>query len=372
MSTEIVHQPTQPDPYILSPVMNIALAQQRLKEFQSFVSGYLVPDEDFGRIPGAPKPILLKPGADKLCELYGLADDYDFIVRVEDFDKGLFDYTIKCILTDRRRGCLVATGLGSCNSLEQKYRWRDSKRLCPQCGKEAIIKGKEEYGGGWICFGKKGGCGAKFSDTDESITGQTVGRVANEDIADLKNTILKMAKKRAKVDATLSATRSSGIFTQDIEDMPHFATEAPAEPQKSAAPATAAKKAPAKDNPGPYSPHSDERNEYAEAKKAGPTEADIKMWHEAFAECDGLDEWNKLIVPMMKERADHPQYGRQFIIAAAGEAKKRGYVGDRDSGAYRLPGAKKPFPTVEEYDAAHGVSTDKDLAKGSFLSGVAK
>ena len=35
----------------------------------------------------------------------------------------------------------------------------------------------------------------------------------------LANTILKMSKKRALVDAVLSATRSSGLFTQDIEDM---------------------------------------------------------------------------------------------------------------------------------------------------------
>src|SRR5277367_2639971 len=135
MSTDIVVAVPQ-DSYLLSPVMNITLAKQRLAEFQSFVQGYLVEGEDFGKIPGAPKPILLKPGADKLCELYGLADDYEFIVRVEDFDKNLFDYMIKCILTDRRRGCLVSTGLGSCNSFEKKYRWRDSKRLCPQCSKE--------------------------------------------------------------------------------------------------------------------------------------------------------------------------------------------------------------------------------------------
>lgn len=32
------------------------------------------------------------------------------------------------------------------------------------------------------------------------------------------NTILKMAKKRALIDAVLSATRASGLFTQDIED----------------------------------------------------------------------------------------------------------------------------------------------------------
>jgi len=34
---------------------------------------------------------------------------------------------------------------------------------CPTCHKEnTIIKGKPEYGGGWLCYSKKGGCGAKF------------------------------------------------------------------------------------------------------------------------------------------------------------------------------------------------------------------
>lgn len=35
---------------------------------------------------------------------------------------------------------------------------------CPECGKAGtIIKGSAEYGGGWLCWKKKGGCGAKFS-----------------------------------------------------------------------------------------------------------------------------------------------------------------------------------------------------------------
>ena len=206
---------------VLTPVMNIDLAKKRLAEFQEFVRGYLVEGEDFGTIPGTPKPTLLKPGADKLCELYGLADEYELLTQVEKFesDPPLFDYTVKCILTSRRDGRLVATGLGSCNSYEGKYKWRDSQRVCPNCHQTCIIKGKEEYGGGWLCFAKKGGCGAKFGDGDPTIEGQKVGRVPNDDIATIKNTILKMAKKRAKIDATLGATRSSGIFTQDIEDI---------------------------------------------------------------------------------------------------------------------------------------------------------
>jgi hypothetical protein len=206
---------------ILSPVMDLAVAKKRLQEFQLFVKDYLVEGEDFGTIPGTPKPTLLKPGADKLCELYGLGDSYDIVDKVEEYSAHppLFDYTIRCTLVRLRTGQVVSTGLGSCSTYESRYRYRSGKRMCPQCGSDAIIKGKAEYGGGWVCFTKKNGCGAKFKDDDKSITGQVTDRIENPDIVDQKNTVLKMAKKRAKIDATLSATRSSGIFTQDIEDM---------------------------------------------------------------------------------------------------------------------------------------------------------
>jgi len=209
---------------LLSPVMNIELAKTRLAEFQAFVKEYLVEGEDFGVIPGTPKPTLLKPGSDKLCELYGLADTYEITNRLEDWDKNLFDYEVRCTLLSKRDGGIVSTGLGSCNSFEGKYRWRQSERLCPKCNQPFIIKGKAEYGGGWLCYAKKGGCGAKFQDGDGAIENQLVRKIENDDLPTLKNTILKMAKKRAKVDATLAATRSSGIFTQDIEDFPDFKT----------------------------------------------------------------------------------------------------------------------------------------------------
>lgn len=216
---------------VLQPVMNLEVAKKRLAEFQAFVKDYLKEGEDFGTIPGTPKPTLLKPGADKLCELYGLSDSYEIVDKVEDFDAHppLFDYTIRCTLTRIRTGVPVSSGLGSCNSYESRYRFRNGARKCPQCMKETIIKGKEEYGGGFICFAKKGGCGAKFGDDDVAITKQVVGRVENEDIADIKNTILKMGKKRAKIDATLSATRSSGVFTQDMDEIAGGAEYVPTE-----------------------------------------------------------------------------------------------------------------------------------------------
>ena len=38
--------------------------------------------------------------------------------------------------------------------------------------------------------------------------------------ADIANTVLKMAKKRAQIDLTLTATAASDCFTQDVEDLP--------------------------------------------------------------------------------------------------------------------------------------------------------
>lgn len=215
---------------LLMPVMDLNTAKARLLEFEQFCAHYLGESldggndgGDYGVIPGTKKRTLLKSGSDKLCELYGLYDEYQVLSTVEDWDKGLFDYTLKCILKSRRDDSMVGAGVGSCSSWESKYRWRDAKRTCPVCGNATIIKGQEKFGGGYICWKKEGrsdGCGAKFRDDDKSIIDQPIGRIENPDIIDAKNTVLKMAKKRAKIDAVIGVTRSSGIFTQDMDDVP--------------------------------------------------------------------------------------------------------------------------------------------------------
>ena len=190
---------------------------EAIRQFQAIVRNALTEGHDYGTIPGTPKPTLLKPGAEKMAKLLGLADHYEIMHSVEDWDRPLFRYLVKCQLVSIKTGVIISEGLGECNSMESKYRWRDSKRKCPECEAEAIIKGKEEYGGGWLCFGKKGGCGAKFFDGAPEIEDQEIGRVENDDIYSQVNTILKMGKKRALVDAALSAGRLSELFTQDIE-----------------------------------------------------------------------------------------------------------------------------------------------------------
>ena len=188
--------------------------------------GMLVEGTDYGTIPGTPKPTLYQAGAQKICAFFGYAPSYASEC-IEDWDgsnhagEPLFYYKFVCTLM--KDGSPVGQGVGSCNSWETKYRYRVSKRVCPDCGQPALIEGKQWKPTDpkqWVCFSKKGGCGAKFDFNEKRITEQAVGRTANPDFADIINTVQKIATKRAYVAACLSATGASQYFTQDIEDMP--------------------------------------------------------------------------------------------------------------------------------------------------------
>jgi hypothetical protein len=244
MSTAIVQQDAaeiasvERDRFL--PVMSIAQAGERRASIIELVKSMMQEDVDFGKIPGTQKKSLWQPGSDKLCNLFGLTPKFNIESMTEDWDgsqhagEAFFYYRVKCQLF-RGEHCM-GEGEGSCNSWEEQYRWRQGERTCPMCGKAAIIKGKAEYGGGWLCFGKKGGCGVKFNDGDTQIEGQDIGRRANPQIHDQVNTILKMAHKRAKIAATINATSASEFFTQDIEDLPPgtIASDAPPAPKKPA------------------------------------------------------------------------------------------------------------------------------------------
>ena len=197
--------------------------QQQVQMIQQVMRQIMKDGEHYGKIPGCgDKPTLLKPGAEKLSTTFRLAPEYK-ITRT-DMENGHREYEVVTTLTHIPSGQTIGQGVGSCSTMEAKYRYRKANQKCPECGKEeTIIKGKKEFGGGWVCFQKKGGCGAKFKDGDERIENQNLGRVEYDNPADYYNTVLKMAKKRSHVDAILTATAASDIFTQDIEDLPDAA-----------------------------------------------------------------------------------------------------------------------------------------------------
>lgn len=217
------------------PVMSPKQAKARMVAIQELKDLCLVEDIDFGVIPGTgsaekpAKPSLWKPGAEKICAFFGYVPKYSILAgSIEDwmgaqFGEPLFYYHVSCTLL--RGEAPVGEGAGSCSSWERKYRYRTSKRSCLACGLQTLIKGKPEYErdpeykqrGAWICYEKKGGCGAKYFGDDPDIMSQPLGDVANPDVADVINTVQKIADKRAYIAATLSATGASQWFTQDLE-----------------------------------------------------------------------------------------------------------------------------------------------------------
>ena len=226
MSTELTTAST-------GGALTVADVRQQVNHIQNVMREVMHKGEHFGTVPGCgDKPTLLKSGAEKLGFVFRLAPEFE--TTIVDMGNGHREYRVTCKLESIVSGGFVGSGVGSCSTLESKYRYRSASRKCPHCGKEAIIKGKEEYGGGWLCFKKKDGCGAKFQDGDPAIESQASGKAENPDIADVYNTVLKMAKKRAHVDAILTATAASDIFTQDVEDMPHQHTPAAAPSQRPA------------------------------------------------------------------------------------------------------------------------------------------
>lgn len=127
------------------------------------VAKHLKAKLDFDTISGCGrKPVLLKAGAEKLAEIYGLRTTSKVINRVERFDQLFVLYEVQTTVYDAD-GNIVAEGIGSCNTKERRY--------------------------------QKG------------------------DFAANLNTVLKMAKKRSYVDSILTATHASRVFTQDIEDI---------------------------------------------------------------------------------------------------------------------------------------------------------
>ena len=213
-SQSVTVKPSQPA--TLTP----ANIREQVNLIQAVMGEVMKSGEHFGTIPGCgDKPTLLKPGAEKLALTFRLCPEYR--INKSELENDHREYEVVCILSHIPTGQVLGQGVGACSTKESKYRYRNAGLTCPACGKmDTIIKGKAEYGGGWVCFDRKGGCRAKFADGDDAIEKQPRGKVEHDNPADYYNTVLKMAKKRAQVDATLTATGASDIFTQDIEDLP--------------------------------------------------------------------------------------------------------------------------------------------------------
>lgn len=166
------------------------------KTVQQVMHAVMKPNVHYGAIPGAgDKPTLLKSGAEVLCMTFRIADRYEVTDLSRD---GSIRYRVNCVGEHQTSGATLGSGLGECSSDEEKYRWR--KAVCVE-EFEATPETHRR-----LKFGRKQG------------GHYTVQQVRTEP-ADLANTVLKMACKRAKIAMVLNVTAASDMFSQDMEDL---------------------------------------------------------------------------------------------------------------------------------------------------------
>jgi hypothetical protein len=147
-----------------------------INSIQEFVKSLLKPGEDYGTIKYTKngkemetKPFLYKSGAEKIAYALGLRILVDIVDKV--IDENEIAYTIKCRLV-RNDDVVVSEGFGVASTSEYKF-WKQ---------------------------------------VNESMKAGMPKDVAMRSIS---NTILKMAEKRAVVDAALHIFALSGFFSQD-------------------------------------------------------------------------------------------------------------------------------------------------------------
>ncbi len=153
---------------------------------------------DYDTLPGMSKPSLLKPGAELLARLFDLVADTQIVSSAERVDHEIpyFSYDAECRLFNRY-GAFVGNGIGCCNSAEPQYafRWVFQEELPRDVRSLEELRTRE--------LGER--------------TQYRVPMTRNE-VFGLANSVKKKAKKRAFVDAILTVTGSSRLFSQDVGD----------------------------------------------------------------------------------------------------------------------------------------------------------
>lgn len=161
---EIVHLPAQP--LLRRDVSELAGEADQIREMQRAV---LKHDVDYGTIPGTKKPSLYKSGAEWLLKWGRFAHRFE-VVEVERDEGRRYGITYRCLVS----------------ALDAP---------------EVVVATCDGY------------CGYDEPDREAHVNkwGKQVERSP-------WNTVIKMAQKRALIGATLQATGTSGLFTQDVED----------------------------------------------------------------------------------------------------------------------------------------------------------
>lgn len=212
--------------------MDEILKQQR--KIHEVIEKTMKKDIHYGQIPGTDGLTMYKRGAQILLRTFRLKAEYEIIHAVR--EKDYISYTSKCTLVHAPSGIAVSTGLGSCNTQEEKYRYRYEEIFNGEPVPAGYWKAKKANNSKEMKRLAKGRRVRKNEDTGQWELCDAK-KVENDNPRALDNTILKMANKRALKDATENALAVSDIFMEFAEEEPMDVTPPPTEepPEENAA-----------------------------------------------------------------------------------------------------------------------------------------
>lgn len=232
---------------------DMVVAQKRL--IREVMEAVMKEGTHYGIIPGCKQPSLYKAGSEAILSTFRIAVD-PIIEDISTADCVRYRITLRGILPS---GEVVGAGVGECSTDEDKYRWRSA---VSDKEYDATPEDKKRI---------------KYSrPSNYNQSGETKQIRTNP--ADLANTVLKMAKKRAQIDLTLTSTGASDVFVQDLEDLPEEVRDdlIREDIQKKGKPAVSQPQSKSQTDDGKKANEGQIKLLHVNMKKAGVTEADFK------------------------------------------------------------------------------------------------
>lgn len=170
-----------------------------IQSIQEVMKAVMKENVHYGKIPGTDRPMLYKAGAEVLMTTFHISCQPE----VEDLSgPDEIRYRVTARGVHMGTGVIVGMGLGEASTNEEKYKWRG----CGAKEFENTLEDRKRIKYTWK-WGKKQG---------EKV--EMEFQQVRTEPADLANTVLKMANKRAKSDLCLTALAASDVFAQDIDD----------------------------------------------------------------------------------------------------------------------------------------------------------
>lgn len=206
------------------PPRSATQLKAHVQAIQTVMAGVMKADVHYGKIPGTNKPTLYKAGAEVLLATFRISVDPE----IEDLSTDdAIRYRVKLrgignaeVRLGQVSGHVVGVGVGECSTDEEKYKWRGAGQREWSTTPETHRRIK--YSWRW---------GERQGEKIETETQQV-----RTNPADLANTVLKMAKKRAQVDLCLTALSASDVFEQDLDDLEPELTQGRVNPKAQTAP----------------------------------------------------------------------------------------------------------------------------------------